>query len=94
VGDVVRRFIVSGKVQGVHFRHSTRLEAQRLGLHGSARNLPNGTVEVIVQGEPEPIETLREWLKRGPSLARVSGVEESSAGEAQPQPAASPFEIL
>jgi acylphosphatase len=73
---VIRRFLVSGKVQGVSFRHSTRLEAQRLALHGVARNLPDGTVEVIARGAPAAIEMLREWLNRGPRHAAVEAVQE------------------
>ncbi len=49
------RFLVSGRVQGVFFRASTRQQAQSLGLCGIARNLDDGRVEVIVQGEPAAI---------------------------------------
>jgi acylphosphatase len=73
---VTRRFRVTGKVQGVYFRHSTRLEAQRAGVHGVARNLPDGSVEVIAHGEHHAVETLRAWLTHGPAMARVDGVEE------------------
>jgi acylphosphatase len=68
----------------VYFRHSTRLEAERLGLAGVARNLPDGSVEVIAHGDPEALATLREWLHLGPELARVARVEEFDhpAGEA------------
>ena len=48
--EVIRRFLVLGRVQGVYFRHSTRLEANRLALRGIARNLPDGSVEVLVKG--------------------------------------------
>ena len=60
----------------MYFRHSTRKEAERLGLAGVARNLPDGSVEVIAQGVPESVANLRQWLARGPSMARVDGVEE------------------
>src|SRR5258708_25580236 len=73
---MTRRFLVTGKVQGVYFRHSTRLQAERLGVRGIARNLPDGSVEVIAHGTPEAVENLREWLYRGPSGARVGAVEE------------------
>ena len=49
--EVIRRFLVFGKVQGVYFRHSTRQEAKRLAIRGSARNLPDGSVEVITAGD-------------------------------------------
>ena len=75
--EVIRRFLVTGKVQGVFFRQSTRLEARRLGLRGSARNLPDGSVEVWAQGSPAALDALHQWLKRGPPHARVDAVRES-----------------
>ena len=75
-GRITRRFLITGKVQGVYFRHSTRREAEGLGVRGIARNLPDGSVEVIAHGTPEAVENLREWLRRGPSGARVAAVEE------------------
>jgi len=76
VERVTRRFRITGKVQGVYFRHSTRKEAERLGLVGVARNLPDGSVEVVAQGAREAVDALRQWLTHGPSMARVDGVEE------------------
>ena len=73
---VTRRFLIAGKVQGVYFRHSTRGEAQRLGIAGYAENLADGSVEVLVQGAVEAVEELRRWLHRGPSRARVDSVTE------------------
>jgi acylphosphatase len=78
---VIRRFLVFGKVQGVFFRHSTRLEAERLGLRGLARNLADGSVEVLAQGSTAALEELRVWLGHGPPQARVDGVRETSVGE-------------
>lgn len=69
------RFIVSGKVQGVFFRASTREQAVRLGLRGYARNLADGTVEVVAAGDPDAIDALGAWLFEGPPLARVERVE-------------------
>ncbi len=69
------RFLISGKVQGVFFRASTREQAQRLGLTGSARNLSDGRVEVIAAGEGAAIEALAQWLQHGPPSARVDRVE-------------------
>ena len=84
--QVIRRFLVSGKVQGVYFRHSARLEARRLGLGGIARNLPDGSVEVLAQGRAAAVEELRVWLQRGPAQARVDEVRETSPDEAGPIP--------
>ena len=75
--EVVRHFLVTGKVQGVFFRQSARREAQRLGVHGSARNLPDGSVEVWARGSLAALDALHEWLKQGPSHARVDAVRES-----------------
>jgi acylphosphatase len=74
--EVVRRFLVFGTVQGVYFRHSTRLEAKRLGVRGFARNLPDGSVEVLAHGTAAAIDELRVWLGRGPDQARVTEVRE------------------
>lgn len=68
------RCLVAGRVQGVFYRASTRHEAQRLGLTGYARNLMDGRVEVVACGDKEAVEALREWLRKGPPDARVSGV--------------------
>jgi acylphosphatase len=77
--EVTRRFLVSGRVQGVYFRHSARLEAHRLGLRGFARNLPDGSVEVLAHGASSALEELKAWLHRGPAQARVERVEEIAA---------------
>ena len=68
------RCLVAGRVQGVFYRASTRNEAQRLGLKGYAKNLMDGRVEVVACGEKEAVETLRDWLRKGPPDARVTGV--------------------
>jgi acylphosphatase len=89
--QVIRRFLVFGKVQGVYFRHSARLEAKRLDIRGIARNLPDGSVEVLAQGRAAAVEQLRAWLQRGPAQARVAEVRETAPGEAEPIPAG--FEV-
>jgi acylphosphatase len=81
------RCTVAGQVQGVFFRASAREEALRLGLTGQARNLPDGRVEVLACGEPDAVNGLREWLRRGPPQAQVTGV----ACEAVPYRAVSGF---
>ena len=69
------RFLVAGRVQGVWFRASTREQAQRLGLAGSATNLADGRVEVLVAGADDAIDTLAAWLAHGPPGARVDVLE-------------------
>lgn len=67
--------IVRGIVQGVNFRYATRREAQRLLLTGWVRNRPDGTVEVIAEGPQAQLERLLDFLRSGPPMARVTGVE-------------------
>lgn len=69
------RFLVSGRVQGVFYRASTRDRAVVLGLRGLARNLDDGRVEVIVEGEDGAIDALQAWLWEGPPAARVESVQ-------------------
>jgi acylphosphatase len=76
LSEVIRAFRVFGRVQGVYFRHSTRMEAERLGIRGIARNLPDGSVEVFAQGETAAVQALRQWLNLGPPQARVDSVQE------------------
>jgi acylphosphatase len=78
MSQACRRFLVSGKVQGVWFRESTRREAARLGLTGSASNLPDGRVEVIAVGSAKDIDQLSVWLRHGPAMARVDKVVEET----------------
>ena len=68
-------FKVSGIVQGVFFRQSTRERAELLGITGWVRNLPDGSVEGQATGEEAMLETLREWLRRGPIAATVLKLE-------------------
>jgi len=68
------RCVVKGRVQGVYFRQSTREQAQQLGICGWAKNLPDGTVEVLACGVPETLQILRNWLHNGPAMARVVDV--------------------
>lgn len=75
------RFLVSGKVQGVFFRASTREQALKLGLCGHAINLDDGRVEVVAKGAGEAVEALASWLRHGPPMARVEGVERSDCEE-------------
>lgn len=68
------RFLVSGRVQGVCFRASTREQALALGLRGVARNLADGRVEVIACGDRQALDALEHWLHRGPPAAQVERV--------------------
>ncbi|MGA2397445.1 MAG: acylphosphatase [Steroidobacteraceae bacterium] len=94
MSEVTRRFRVTGKVQGVYFRHSTRLEAERLVLSGYARNLPDGSVEVLVHGPAAAVVLLHQWLHRGPKSARVAAVQEMEPAHDDRASAGGSFEIL
>lgn len=65
---------VSGKVQGVHFRQRTQEEAERLDLDGWVRNLADGRVEVLLEGEEQAVRELTAWLEHGPERAEVNGL--------------------
>ena len=73
--DVCKKIVVSGRVQGVFFRQSTRQLALELKLVGGVRNLPDGRVEVQVSGQTEAVQSLINWLKIGPKYANVSTIE-------------------
>ena len=66
---------VSGKVQGVFYRQSTKEKAEELGITGKVMNLENGDVQVIASGQEEKINQLIEWCRKGPSRALVYGIE-------------------
>jgi len=69
-----RLYTVSGKVQGVWFRDSTRRKARELGICGYAINLDSGDVEVYAVGPDDALDRLEDWLAEGPPLASVSRV--------------------
>lgn len=74
-----RRFLVSGRVQGVGFRYFVYREAQRLGLSGFVRNLGDGRVEVVASGKEALLSRLEALLWRGPVMANVDNVEVEDA---------------
>lgn len=67
--------VVSGRVQGVFFRANVRKEAEKLGLKGYAKNLENGDVEVVAEGNEGKIKELIQFIKRGPGTASVAGIQ-------------------
>lgn len=76
---VAKRFVVSGRVQGVGFRFFAMTCAQALGLTGWVRNTPEGAVEVHAEGEEDRLRDLAFDLSRGPRYARVSQVDTKEA---------------
>ena len=72
---VARRYLVAGRVQGVGFRWFTHDAAAREGIHGWVRNLADGSVEVVAEGDAESMYRLEAAIRRGPGHARVEHVE-------------------
>ena len=75
------RWVVSGRVQGVGYRIFVWREARALQIGGMVRNLADGTVEVIAQGDPRLIDSLEVAIRRGPSHAQVTEVEKSEISD-------------
>ena len=73
---------VSGEVQGVNFRGATQDQAESLGLNGWVRNLQDGRVEAVFEGDPETVRQMVDWCKNGPSSADV---DEVSAEQETPE---------
>ena len=76
---VSRRYLIGGRVQGVGFRFFTEAAAAREGLRGWVRNLPDGRVEIAVEGDAEAVERFERSVRRGPPGARVSHVQVDAA---------------
>ena len=72
---VARRYIISGRVQGVGFRYFAEAAAAREGVAGWVRNLPDGRVEVVAEGDADAIERFERALRHGPPGARVDRVD-------------------
>ena len=75
------RVIVDGRVQGVFFRDSTRRASLSLGVTGWVRNLSDGRVEAVFEGEPVPVANAVAWARKGPERALVTDVEEFDSEE-------------
>ena len=74
MSDVRVRAVVHGRVQGVFYRDSCRAQAQRLGVRGSVRNRPDGTVEVVAEGPRDKVDQFLTWCRQGPPRATVTGL--------------------
>jgi acylphosphatase len=79
---VARRFLISGRVQGVGFRWFARAAAVREGVTGFVRNLPDGRVEAVVEGDADAVTRVERALRGGPSGARVEDVDIVDSGDA------------
>lgn len=67
--------VIHGKVQGVFFRKYTKEKAQSLKLKGTVKNLPNGSVDIIAQGDEDRLRIFIEWCHRGSPASKVENVE-------------------
>ncbi len=67
--------ICHGRVQGVFYRDSTRKKARELGVTGTVKNLPDGSVQIVAEGDRGKLETLAEWAKQGPPASNVSRLD-------------------
>ena len=72
---VCKKCLVGGRVQGVFYRATAAHRARELGIHGHARNLPDGRVEVLACGDEASVSTFVQWLWVGSSASRVTSVE-------------------
>lgn len=81
---ICQRCRVTGRVQGIFYRATTREQAHHLNVTGYARNLSNGDVEVLACGEPDAVKALCDWLWQGPSHAEVMAVECESVAQTAP----------
>jgi acylphosphatase len=86
---VLRRVLVRGRVQGVFYRESCRRRAHAAGVAGWVRNLPDGRVEAVFEGLPEPVDRMVEWAGEGPAHAVVTRVE----AQDEPPEGLSGFEV-
>jgi acylphosphatase len=73
--NVRAHVFINGRVQGVFFRQSTQLKAQSLGVKGWIRNLFDGRVEVVFEGDKSQVEILVDYCRHGPPAARVENIE-------------------
>ncbi len=71
---IARRVLISGRVQGVGFRFFVQERAAVEGVHGYVRNLPDGRVEALIEGDDESVLRVERAIRRGPAGARVEGV--------------------
>ena len=92
MADLRVHVLVSGRVQGVWFRESTRRRAVELGVGGFVRNLSDGRVEAVFEGEETAVRAALDFVRVGPTHSRVSGVEVNEQPLDSPRPG--PFQIV
>ena len=88
---ICRRYLVSGRVQGVFYRDSTRRQARAQGISGWVRNRFDGRVEVLACGDEQQLERFKKWLEIGPEYAKVTNIKEIAEN---PSTVPSGFDVL
>jgi acylphosphatase len=83
---VCKKCLVGGRVQGVFYRATAARRARELAVHGYARNLPDGRVEVLACGDEAAVQAFVEWLWTGSSASKVTSVDVTDAGAANVRP--------
>lgn len=86
---VRKRVVVTGEVQGVFYRDTCRTVAEEAGVAGWATNLPDGRVEVALEGDEEAVQSVLDWCRAGPNHATVHSIDVSD----EPPKGASGFKI-
>lgn len=84
MATIRRRIVISGRVQGVNFRYYTRAMARQVGAAGWVRNLPDGSVEAVIEGVPDVVAAVIAWCRKGAPSSRVDDLqvyEELATGE-------------
>ena len=79
---ISKHLLVRGRVQGVNYRESMRMQAQRLNVSGWVRNRGDGTVEAMVHGSPEEVMRIVDWCRQGPPGAHVTSLQVEDASDA------------
>jgi acylphosphatase len=88
-----KHLFIMGQVQGVNYRYSMQLQAKELGVKGWCRNLPDGSVEAVLQGTPQQLEQMLTWCHQGPIQAKVSDIAIQNIPNFKPDDLDTEFQI-
>ncbi len=79
--SAIKHLKITGNVQGVGFRHFTKINAKRLSVNGWVKNMRDGSVEAVLAGDEESVIAMKDKLKKGPAAARVEDMKEIPSDE-------------
>ncbi|MCP4670960.1 MAG: acylphosphatase [Desulfobacula sp.] len=91
--NILIKLIITGRVQGVFFRAETKKTADRLGINGYVKNLSDGSVEAMLQGDSSIVARMIQWCNKGPAASLVSHIEQSIEQENEQSNGFNKFEI-